>query len=998
MFALHSLSKNHSSLQLFIFALAGMILFQTCSSSKETITEEPVIVGEGIDQESILNNVSDTTADSMLVDSLTIPADTVQHQTGDSVNIEALLQKMTLREKIGQLFFVWASGYYTSTDDPSYRELVSKIKNLHLGGLIFSRGTVYGQAVLYNKLQQVSEIPLWITQDMEYGAAMRIEGATRFPPAMGVAATGNPDYAYWMGKITAREAKAVGVNQIFAPVLDVNNNPNNPVINVRSFSGNPQTVATFGNRFIDGVASENLIATAKHFPGHGDTDTDSHLALPIVGYGYSRLDTVELVPFRKAIDNGIESIMTAHIAFPEISSYPGLPATMDDSILDRILLDSLNFNGVVVTDGLEMSGISSNYAPGDAVIRALKAGVDMMLLSSDERTAIHRIERAVERGHVSEERIDYSVRKILAWKKEFGLFDKSRIDITKISQLVNTREHQLIADEISRRSLTLVRNKHNILPIRASRFPKLLVISVADDESGNTGSYFAQQIREYHPDVMFHVFDKRSSEEEQQKILRDARKADLIVIGSFIYVRSGQKVQLSSDQLELLNNLPAGKPSVLVAFGNPYIVRDLPDSEVQLMAWAANTGQVRNTVPALFGGSHINGRLPIEIPGMYAMGHGIDLPQTTIRFDAPETVGLSLDSLQRVDQIMYQAIFDSTFPGGTVAVVKDGVIAYSKAYGYHTYDKLKKVQFSDVYDLASLTKVVATTTSVMKLISEGKIDLDDKVSEYIPEFKQGEKSAVTIRHLLLHNSGLPAFRVYVDRIQDPAVLMQAIKEEPLINKPGEKYVYSDLGFILLGEIVKQVSGRSLDSYVRRELYYPMGMSSSFFNPARVGTWYSRRIPPTEIDTVFRDQLVQGVVHDERAYYLDGVAGHAGLFSNAYDLAVWAQMLMNEGAYGGVQFLEPDIVRKFVRRQSDTSTRALGFDTKSEGFSSAGQLTSSTTFGHTGFTGTSVWIDPERNLAIILLTNRVHPYRSYGEDISQIRARVADAVISSIFTE
>jgi CubicO group peptidase (beta-lactamase class C family) len=286
----------------------------------------------------------------------------------------------------------------------------------------------------------------------------------------------------------------------------------------------------------------------------------------------------------------------------------------------------------------------------------------------------------------------------------------------------------------------------------------------------------------------------------------------------------------------------------------------------------------------------------------------------------------------------------------------------------------------------------------MKLISEGKIDLDDKVSEYIPEFKSGEKSAVTIRHLLLHNSGLPAFRVYVDRIQDPAVLMQAIKEEPLINKPGEKYVYSDLGFILLGEIVKQVSGRSLDSYVRRELYYPMGMSSSFFNPARVGTWYSRRIPPTEIDTVFRDQLVQGVVHDERAYYLDGVAGHAGLFSNAYDLAVWAQMLMNEGAYGGVQFLEPDIVRKFVRRQSDTSTRALGFDTKSEGFSSAGQLTSSTTFGHTGFTGTSVWIDPERNLAIILLTNRVHPYRSYGEDISQIRARVADAVISSIFTE
>lgn len=991
----NTMFTNHTTIRLYFLALASLVLFQTCSSSKEAITDKPVAVGEGIEQESVLKSVKDTVADSTTA--ATEMVDKLSKEVPDTVNIDALLQGMTLREKIGQLFFVWASGKYESHDSKAYRELAYKIKNYHLGGLIFNSGTVYGQAVLHNKLQEASEIPLWITQDMEYGAAMRIRGATRFPPAMGIAATQNPDYAYWAGKITAREAKAVGVHQIFAPVLDVNNNPDNPVINVRSFSGNPGTVATFGNSFIEGVKSEELIATAKHFPGHGDTDTDSHLSLPVINYEYERLDSLELLPFRKAINSGIQSIMTAHISFPNISTSPGLPATMDRSILGRILLDSLNFNGMVVTDGLEMSGISSNYSPGRAVIQSLQAGADMMLLSSDEMTAINEIEKAVERNEITEARIEHSVRKLLKWKKKHGLFQKRKLDIDKISSVVNTREHQLIADEISRKSLTLVRNRGDILPIRAKDFPSVMVLSIADDESGKTGSYFAGQIRKYHPDVTFRVLDKRSSREEKQNILRDARHADLIIIGSFIYVRSGKKVQLSREQLDLLKDLP-DKPSVLVAFGNPYIVHDLPDTDVQLMAWAANSDQVRNTVPALFGGSHINGRLPINIPGMYGMGHGIDLPQTTVRYDEPETVALSLDSLQHVDKLMHEAIFDSTFPGGAVAVVKDGVIAYAKGFGYHTYKKHRQTRFTDIYDLASLTKVVATTTSIMKLVSEGKIGLDDKVSDYIPEFLENNKVQITIRHLLLHNSGLPAFRVYVDEIQDRVSLIEAIKKEPLVNLPGTKYVYSDLGFILLGEVVEQVSGQSLDKYVRKELYYPMGMSSSFFNPSKVGAWLNNRIPPTEIDTIYRHKVMQGEVHDERAYYLDGVAGHAGLFANAYDLSIYAQMLMNGGTYAGRQYLDSDVVKQFTSRQSDSSTRGFGFDTKSEPFSTAGTLSSPASFGHTGFTGTSMWIDPERNLAVIILTNRVHPYRSYGRRISEVRARIADAVISSIITE
>lgn len=968
----------------------GLILFSfSCSSSKEAVSEEQT--SKGIEQKSVLKTI-ETDPDTATYSPKTVKKKDIAISSEEG--IESLIEEMTLREKIGQLFFVSAYGTYKSNDDASYRELISQITDHHIGGVIFFSGEIYGQAVLTNKLQDASKIPLWITQDMEYGAAMRVRGTTRFVPAMGVAATQNTDYAYWVGKVTAREAKALGVNQIYAPVLDVNNNPDNPVINVRSFSGDAQTVASFGEAFINGAESEGVISTAKHFPGHGDTDTDSHISLPTINYDYARLDSLELVPFRSAINNGLKSIMSAHIAFPKISNTPTMPGTMDESILNGILQDSLDFDGVVVTDGLEMSGISSNYSPGSAVVKALQAGADLMLLSPDLLTAINEVEKAVEKGIITEERIERSVRKLLQWKEQHGLFEQNRVKVEDLSAKISTREHELIADEISRKSLTLVKNKNDILPIRPDKYPKIMVLSVADDESGSTGSGFAERLRTYHPDVTFHVLDKRTGEEEELKILKDALETDLLIIGSFIYVRSGQSVQISDQQMKLLESLP-DKPSVLVAFGNPYVVHDLPDSEVQLMAWAANSGQIQSVVPALFGGSRIDGRLPIKIPDMYENGHGIDLPQTTVRFDEPETAGLKRDSLMQIDQVMNDAIFDSTFPGGVVAVVKDGVIAYRKAFGYHTYDKLEKVRETDIYDLASLTKILATTTSVMKLVDEGQLKLSDPVSKYVKEFNTEQKQGITIRNLLLHNSGLPPFRVYVDSLKTEEEIIQAIKNEPLVNEPGEKYVYSDLGFILLGEIVEQITGSSLDKYVRKTFFYPMGMGSTFFNPKNVGNWISDKIPPTEIDTVYRNKEIRAEAHDERAWYLNGVAGHAGLFSSAHDLAAYAQMLMSGGSYGGRNFISPETVSMFTKRQSKISDRGYGFDHKSEGFSSAGTLASSATFGHTGFTGTSMWIDPEKNVGIIILTNRTYPYRSYGGNISRVRAKVADIVISSI---
>lgn len=915
----------------------------------------------------------------------------------DESFIDSLVANATLREKIGQLFFVPVEGEYLNQDSHRFKEISDLITQDHIGGIIFMKGDIYGQAVLNNKLQKLSQIPLWITQDMEYGAAMRISGTTRFTPAMGVAASGDKRNAFMMGKITAIEAKALGVHQIFAPVLDVNNNPDNPVINVRAFSGDPQLVSEYGVAFMQGVHSEGIISTAKHFPGHGDTDTDSHNELPILDHDYSRLDSVELIPFRAAIDGGMQSIMSAHISFPKISAHPELPGTLDESILSGILKDSLNFEGVVVTDGLEMQGISSKFSPGRVVVQALNAGADIMLISPDIYTAINEVVAAVERGEITEERIDESYRKIIQWKKENGLFDKeNQVDIPHLDTRINTNFHQSVANNIARESITLLKNEGDILPIDPTVHKKVLLVSISDDDYGNTGGRFARSIRDYHPDVTFEVHDTRSDTRDETEILKKAREADLIIIGSYISLSFRESIQLSRKQSAFLRKLMAiNKPNVLVMFGNPYLVTELSDTDAHIMAWANTTLQMENTGPALFGASKISGKLPISIPGMYEVGDGIEMDHTALRYGKPEEVGLVSKELYKIDDILRDAVRDSVFPGAVAAVVKDGVMVYRKEVGYHDYDKLKQVKNSDVYDLASITKVVSTTTAVMKLIDENKLALDDEIRKFIPEFDTEEKRHITIRDMLLHQSGLPPFRVYVDSLKDRASIIRAVKNEPLTYETGTDYVYSDLGMILLAEIVSLVANQGIDGYMRKEFYYPMGMYGAYFNPRRVSRWYVNRIPPTEIDTVYMRGLVQANVHDERAYFLDGVAGHAGLFATADDLAKYSTMLLNGGVYAGKRYLSAEIIEQFTTQQSDLSGRGLGFDRKSpEGFTTAGQLSSNDTFGHLGFTGTSMWIDREKNMAVILLTNRTFPNRSYGRRISRIRAAVADAAFSA----
>jgi beta-glucosidase-like glycosyl hydrolase/CubicO group peptidase (beta-lactamase class C family) len=922
------------------------------------------------------------------------------HEPVDSdINIDTLLNNMTLHDKIAQLFVVPAYGSFTNENEPRYLRLKRLVAEQNVGGIIFMQGDVYGQGMMTNELQSLAKIPLWITQDMEFGAAMRVRGTTRFTPAMGIAATNNPENAYQKGVITAREAKALGVHQVFAPVLDVNNNPDNPVINVRSYGGAPEIVSEFGNYFIRGIESEGVLATAKHFPGHGDTDTDSHLALPTIDHDYESIQNLELVPFRVNIESGLQSIMSAHIAYPNISENNGRPSTLDESVLNRILIDTLGFDGLVVTDGLEMKGITDHYSPGEAVVLALKAGADLMLISPDEFTAIEGVKDAVEIGRISEERIDQSVRKLLELKKNRGVFENHSVDLASLKKQINTLNYQAIANSIARQSLTVLSNDNDILPITDAKFPSVLVVTLADDSDGDTGSNLAREMRKYHQRVVYHNIDQRTTEEEKSEMIIAAQEADLIVIGSFIMVRSHQPIQLPDEIRDnVMEVLTVDKPSVLVAFGNPYVVRDIPDVDAHVLAWSSDSNQVRQSVPGLFAAEKVDGMLTSEIPGLYPIGSGMSFEHTALRHDMPEAVGLRTDSLINVDMIMHQAINDSVFPGGVVGVMKDGALVWNEGYGYHDYHQTTAVADNDVYDLASLTKVMGTTTAVMKLVDEGKLALDETVAQFIPEFDSDEKREITIEQMLLHTSGLPAFKIYVDKLKTRGEILEAIRNEPLENEPGEEYVYSDLGFILLAEIVEEISGQRIDIYLRNNFYIPMGMYSTHYNPKNVGGWMTRRIPPTEIDNVYNRGIVQANVHDERAYFMNGVAGHAGLFSNVHDIAIFTQMLLNGGTYAGKEYLSADIINQFTQQQSPINQRAYGFDMKSEGFSTAGSLTSTNSFGHTGFTGTSLWVDPDENISIILLTNRTYPNRDLGRGISQVRANIADAIMKSLQTE
>jgi len=921
---------------------------------------------------------------------------------------DSTLRKMSVDEKIGQLLFTTYHGSLTPTDAAAYAQIMHDVVDLHCGGFInitqgsplgIVKSQAYPTAVLTNQLQAKAKIPLLVGADFERGAAMRLDEGTSFPTAMALAAAGNPQDAYTMGKITTLEARAVGIQWIYAPDADVNNNPGNPIINTRSFGEDPAKVAEYVKAFVGGVEENGGLATAKHFPGHGDTAADSHIDLPTIPASRERLEKLELVPFRAAISAGVGSVMTGHLSVPALEPDPNIPATLSQHILTELLRKELGFRGLIVTDAMDMGGLTVRYAPGEAAVRAILAGVDALLMPPVPDAAFEALQAAVRSGRISTERLDASVRRILLAKAKLGLHENKIVDINAINQKLGSVAHQAEAQEISDRGVTLLRDNAHRLPLDGTKPGRALLLAFYADPEPYPGEDLERELKSRFDSVTTLRADTRFVNANVLK-LPPPESYDVAILALFVRVsdRKGN-VDVPAEQIALAEQLyKTGKPVITTAFGSPYLIERFPQAETWLAAFGISDVAQISIARALFGQIPTHGHVPVTIPGIpLPAGSGIELAANPMTVQPADVRSEAI--LQPVFSVVEHAVADKAFPGATLAVGYKGKVSLH-AFGNLSYEaNSPAVDMRTMYDIASLTKVVVTTTLTAKLVEgdfPAPLDLDARIDRYLPEWANGPdphgwRPKVTVRHLLTHTSGLPPFKEYWRTSTGKQDTLTRIFAEPLDYEPGTKEVYSDLGIILMAQIIERLTGRSLDDLAKAYIFSPLGMKDTTYRPAqKLWPW----IAPTEFDKNLRHKLVQGEVHDENAFTMGGVSGHAGVFSTAPDLAAFCQTLLNGGVYTHRGILKRATIAQFTTpQQLSNGTRTLGWAVPTEG-SSSGHFFSAHSFGHTGFTGTSIWIDPDRQVFVVLLTNRVNPTRE-NMKIAQVRSAVHDAVMQAL---
>jgi beta-N-acetylhexosaminidase len=926
---------------------------------------------------------------------------------------ELTLRKMSVDEKIGQLLFTTYHGSLTPTDAAAYAQIMHDVVDLHCGGFInitqssplgIVKSQAYPTAVLTNQLQAKARIPLLIGADFERGAAMRLDEGTSFPTAMALSAAGNPRDAYTMGKITTEEARSVGIQWIYAPDADVNNNPGNPIINTRSFGEDPARVAEYVQAFVRGVEENGGLATAKHFPGHGDTAADSHIDLPTIPASRERLEHLELVPFRAAIAAGVGSIMTGHLSVPALEPDPNTPATLSPHILTELLRHELGFKGLIVTDAMDMGGITVRYAPGEAAVRAILAGVDALLMPPVPDAAFEALQAAVRSGRISTERLDASVRRILLAKAKLGLNENRLVDLNAINHSLGSVARQNEAQEISDRGITLLRDSPHRLPLDGTKPGRALLLAFYADPEPYPGEDLERELKSRFDAVTTLRADTRFVNAAGLK-LPSPDSYDVAILALFVRVsdRKGN-VDIPAEQAALAEQVyKTGKPVITVGMGSPYLIERFPQAETWLAAFGISDVAQISIARALFGQIPVRGHVPVTIPSVnLKAGSGIEFPAAPMTLQPADVRAEAI--LRPAFDVIDHAVADKAFPGATLAVGYKGKVSLH-AFGNLSYEpNSPAVDTRTMYDIASLTKVVVTTTLVAKMV-EGDfavpLDLDARVERYLPEWsaeRAGEspqqiewRHRVTVRHLLTHTSGLPPFKEYWRTTTGKQDTLNRIFAEPLDYEPGAKEVYSDLGIILMATIVERLTGRTLDDLAKTFIFSPLGMKDTTYKPdKKLWPW----IAPTEFDKNLRHRLVQGEVHDENAFTIGGVSGHAGVFSTAPALAAFCQMLLNGGVYSHRRILKRATITQFtVPQQLSNGTRTLGWAVPTEGGSS-GHFFSAHSFGHTGFTGTSIWVDPDRQLFVVLLTNRVNPTRE-NMKIAQIRPALHDAVMQAL---
>ncbi len=891
-------------------------------------------------------------------------------------------------------------GIHLNEAGDEWRRLQHQARELGVGGFILFEGDIYESAVLIDRLQSQAPVPLLIGSDFERGAAFRIRNTLPLPWNMAVGATRSEQWADRQGRITAREARALGVNWIFAPVVDVNNNPANPVINIRAYGEDPQRVGRLGAAFVAGAQQAGVLATAKHFPGHGDTEVDSHLSLPVIAAERPRLEQIEWLPFREAIRAGVMTVMTAHVAVPALEQDPGRPATLSAAILEQVLRKELGFRGLIVSDSMRMKGLTRGCWSGEAAVQALEAGVDVLLDPPDAQVVLGALREAVKTGRLSRARVDRSVERILQAKAWLGLSRRKPIDLRRLARSINAPALRRQVQDLADASVTLVKDDPSQAPldVRGIRSGHLTIVSTrpTPDAAADLEGHLRMRLDSLE-------VDRLSSEATPpllEQVENRAGKADLCLVALHAPLVTGTgRLGLPTRLADWLKGLVRIKPSaLLISLGDPYLIRQLSFFPTCFCTFSHVATSQRAAVKALFGEIPVAGRLPVSIPGVAERDTGLQRTAAPMVLkkvppDASYPSRMDVRGLRTRLQRLVQGFIDhQAFPGASLAVGHREKLLLCRGYGRLDYTSTSPaVNSNSVYDLASLTKVVCTTTLAMQACEHGVIDLEDRLGRYFPEFRSGAKQQVGLKHLLAHSSGLPAHLPLYKHACGKESVLRRILETPLERRPGSRSLYSDLGFILLGAVLERACGDSLDKLAQEQIFRPLGMRRTCFRPP--SDWRPR-IAPTENDS-WRKRLLRGEVHDENACAMGGVAAHAGLFGTAADLAVFCQALLNGGVYNHRRIVKRTTLETFTQRQTrpPESSRALGWDTPSPN-SSAGSRLSPESYGHTGFTGASLWIDPTRRLFIVLLTNRVHPSRE-NSAIQSARRQVADTVAGAV---
>lgn len=926
--------------------------------------------------------------------------------------VDSVYNSLSQRERVAQLFIPMVDPRGGAT---SKATIGKWIKTNKMGGLLFSKGSISDYANMVNYAQSIADVPVLMTLDGEWGFSMRIKNTPRFPYNMGLGAIGDERLLYEYGKEMARECRLMGIHVNFAPVLDVNSNPSNPVIGYRSFGEDPSRVSRLGVAYSRGLEEGGVLSVAKHFPGHGDTSVDSHKALPMVDHDRTSLNMVDIMPFKQYIDAGLSGVMVGHLSVPALDN-SGTPASMSKEITADLLRKDMGFEGLIFTDALAMKGAKSSV---NNCVAALMAGADVLLGSGSPGNDLDAVMLAVKNGKITDKMIEERCKKMLSYKYALGLTTEKPVELTGIEAKLNSKSADAVNRKLAAASMTVVRNESALLPVRGLAERSIAVVNI-----GESNNEFTQTCKKYAKVDVYTTSGTLSS-----STLSAIKRHDVVIVGVY-NDKSAQKQAFA--QLKGCNNM------VPVFFVNPYEMAGFGASLNSLKTLVIAYDNTRYTreyaAQAVFGGIDVTGRLPVNLKGVAKMGDGVVIKKTRLGYTSPLAIGMDSTLEANVDELVGQGLKTKAFPGCQVLVAKDGYVILNKGYGNLDFTGGRAVTDETIYDLASVSKATGTLPGVMRAYDEGLFDLDAPVAEYIMPLQGGDKSRITVRQLLYHESGMPAavnmFNMMMDtasysgkliagsasstysikiengafghkdarlrrditsatptaalgiKAADGIYVGQATMDTVMSRiyniklRDSRKYNYSCLNFCLLMNMEEWVTGRPHHEWVDETVFAPLGSYHTGYRPLE--KWEKNDIAPTEKDNFLRRQTLQGYVHDETANFSGGVQGNAGLFSNANDLAKLCQMWLNGGEYGGERLLTEETVRLFTTSKSSTCRRGLGFDKpdkRNERNSPTCREASAATFGHTGFTGTCFWVDPDSQLIYIFLSNRVNPSRN-----------------------